>query len=203
MPMPKSHWLPEGFLESCPVRRIAANERLFHSGQRALAIFEVIEGQLRLVRHTVEGHQVTMHVGQAGELVAEAALFSDNYHCDAFATEKARVRVLEKTRVLAQFRNDPAVAERFLSVMAHQVQRLRQKLELRNIRSARQRLIHYLLLSAQSDGRTVRMTGTLKDLATELGLTHEALYRTLAKLEKEGLIERTPSALILQPGNTL
>lgn len=199
MGMPNSRWLPEAFLQDCPVRAVAANERLFHSGQTALAIFEVIEGQLRLVRHTVEGQQVTMHVSHAGELVAEAALFSNNYHCGAFAAEDASVRVIEKRRLLALFRSDQELAERFLSVMAHQVQQLRQKLELRNIRSARERLMHYLLISARSDGQTVEIPGTLKDLAAELGLTHETLYRTLAKLEKEGLIDRTPSAIILRP----
>jgi CRP/FNR family transcriptional regulator, dissimilatory nitrate respiration regulator len=32
--------------------------------------------------------------------------------------------------------------------------------------------------------------GTLKDLATELGLTHEALYRTLAEMAAADEIER-------------
>jgi CRP-like cAMP-binding protein len=34
------------------------------------------------------------------------------------------------------------------------------------------------------------VAGTLKDLATELGLTHEALYRTLADMAADGEIER-------------
>jgi CRP-like cAMP-binding protein len=38
--------------------------------------------------------------------------------------------------------------------------------------------------------RTVVLTGTLKDLAAELGLTHEALYRTLAEMASRGEIER-------------
>ena len=34
------------------------------------------------------------------------------------------------------------------------------------------------------------LSGTLKDLAAELGLTHEALYRTLAALTRSGEIKR-------------
>jgi CRP-like cAMP-binding protein len=49
---------------------------------------------------------------------------------------------------------------------------------------------HYLVLNAGTDGRTVTVAGTLKDLATELGLTHEALYRTLADMAADGEIER-------------
>lgn len=195
--MPESHWLPQDFLVSCPIRSIAADTHLFYAGQKALAIFEIVEGQLRLVRHTIEGHQVTLHVSRVGELIAEAALFSDYYHCDAIAAQDARIRVLAKTKLLTLFRTDPALAVRFLALMAQQVQQLRQKLELRNIRSARERLIHYLLLSTESDGRTVELTGTLKQLAAELGLSHETLYRILAKLEQEGLVKRTPTALII------
>lgn len=198
--MSTSHWLPEEFVENCPIREIAQNECLFHRGEAAFAIFEVIKGQLRLVRDTVEGRQVVMNTSTAGDLVAEAALFANEYHCDAIAAEETSVRILDKNKLLALFRNDPELAERFLSVLAHQVQRLRAKLELRNIRSARERLIQFLLLSTESDGRTVPIPGTLKDLAMELGLTHETLYRTLAKLEKEGLVERKPSALVLRAG---
>jgi DNA-binding MarR family transcriptional regulator len=36
------------------------------------------------------------------------------------------------------------------------------------------------------------------DIAADMGLTHEAFYRTLAALEKEGVIARTPSAIILK-----
>jgi len=34
------------------------------------------------------------------------------------------------------------------------------------------------------------LPGSLKELAVELGLTHEALYRTLARMADNGEIER-------------
>jgi DNA-binding IclR family transcriptional regulator len=36
------------------------------------------------------------------------------------------------------------------------------------------------------------------DLAQELGLAHETLYRTLAELEREGRVERGPAAIKLK-----
>jgi len=67
----------------------------------------------------------------------------------------------------------------------------------RNIRSARERLLHHLALAAGPDGRTVELPGSVVDLAAELGLTHEALYRTIAALENERAIARTGSVPIL------
>ena len=42
------------------------------------------------------------------------------------------------------------------------------------------------------------LSGTLMDLAAEIGLSHESLYRTLAALEREGAIARNGDAIVLR-----
>ena len=74
---------------------------------------------------------------------------------------------------------------------------LRTRIEQRNIRSARERVRNFLALNVGADRRTVALRGTLKDLAAELGLTHEALYRTLAVLERAGEIRRAKGKITL------
>ena len=59
------------------------------------------------------------------------------------------------------------------------------------------RVRHFLILNAKANGRVFELRGTLKDLAAELGLTHEALYRTLAALERSGEIRRNHSKITL------
>lgn len=78
------------------------------------------------------------------------------------------------------------------------MQGLRSRLELRNIRSARERVFQYLLLAARPDGRTVTLDGQLQDIAADLGLTREAFYRTVAALEAEGVIARTEQAIVIR-----
>jgi DNA-binding MarR family transcriptional regulator len=85
-----------------------------------------------------------------------------------------------------------------MAVLAHQIHALRSRLEERNIRSARERVLNRLVLSAKGRNRTMTFDGTLMDLAAEMGLSHEVLYRTLAALEKDGTITRTRSAITLQ-----
>jgi CRP-like cAMP-binding protein len=75
--------------------------------------------------------------------------------------------------------------------------RMLARIEQRNIRSARERVRHFLTLNVGSDRRTVKVRGTLKDLAAEIGLTHEALYRTLATLERSGEIRRKGDKIVL------
>ena len=177
---------------------MAAEEMLFRQGDRAVAIFEVEYGRLRLIRNSIAGHPVVLHTARAAELFAEAALFSGAYHCDAVAAVASRVRVYPKRELLASLRADPLLGERFMAVLARQIHTLRARLEERNIRSARARLLHHLALSAGPDGRSMPLEGTLMDLAAEIGLTHEALYRTLAALEKEGRVRRTRTGITLR-----
>lgn len=68
---------------------------------------------------------------------------------------------------------------------------LRTRLENRNLRTARERVLRHLGLRANDHDRVVKLNGDLKTMAAELGLTYESLYRTLASLEAEGAIRRT------------
>lgn len=191
-------WLPDRLRPLSKVRSLDAGEVLFRQGDRANAIFEVEQGRMRLVRETIDNHPVTLHTARPGELFAEAALFADRYHCDAVAASASRVRVLPKRLLLAAFRDDPVVGERFMAALARQIHRLRSRLEGRNIRSARERVLHYLVFAANADTRTVVLDGILMDLASEIGLSHETLYRTLATLVRDGVIKRTHSSIVLQ-----
>jgi CRP-like cAMP-binding protein len=191
-------WLPVAIRQRSTTRDLDAGETLFRQGHKASAIFEVEQGRLRLIRHTIDSHPIVLHTAREGQLFAEAALFAAAYHCDAVAAIASRVRVYPKRELLTALRSDPAIAERFMAVLAHQIHALRARLEERNIRSARKRVLHHVALAAGKDGRTMRLEGTLMNLAAELGLAHEVLYRTLADLEKAGVIARTGSAIILR-----
>ncbi len=108
------------------------------------------------------------------------------------------MRVYPKAAVLNALHADPANAMSFLALVAHQVIELRQRLELMKVRSAKERVMLYLDLNAGPDGRTVNLRGQLQDIASELGLTREALYRTLAGLERAGTIERVGTRIVLK-----
>src|SRR5437667_4939643 len=174
--------------ETLAKRSLARNELLFRQGEKVAAIYFVEAGRLRLERRTYDGRLLVLGAASAGKFFVEAALFAERYHCDAVATEPSQVCIYPKAAVLNALRADPANAMSFLSLVAHQVIELRQRLELMKVRSAKERVMLYLDLKAGPDGRTVELPGQLQDIASELGLTREVLYRTLASLEQAGAI---------------
>ena len=171
---------------------------LFRQGDKVSAIYFVETGRLHLERRTFDGRLLILGTTSAGEFFVEAALFAEIYHCDAVATEPSQVRVYPKAAVLNALRADSASAISFLALVARQVIELRQRLELMKVRSAKERVMLYLDFNAGPDGRTVNLRGQLQDIASELGLTREALYRTLASLEQAGAIERTDTRILLK-----
>src|SRR6516165_1694196 len=195
--------LPPSLEAGSVVRVLAPGELLFRQGDPAAAIYRVESGRLRLIRRTADDHLVILHTARRGEFFAEASLFADAYHCDAVAAAQSSVRVYLKEVVLAALRTDRALAEAFMARLARQLQELRARMELRNIRSSRDRVLQYLRRCARNDGRSIALDGQLQDIAAEIGITREALYRTLSALETEGHLIRTDTAILLNKANTV
>jgi CRP/FNR family transcriptional regulator, dissimilatory nitrate respiration regulator len=190
-------WISPKVRAAAIERRLQPGQALFHSGSKTVGLYEVLKGTVRLVRTDRSGREAVLQTASAGDILAEASLFSPTYHCDAIATDTATVRLYPKAVVLAELQRDPKIAQAFAGMLARQVMALRTRLEQRNIHSARDRVRHFLAVNADPDGRTVSLSGTLKDIAAELGLTHEALYRTLADMVADGEIERRKGTIRL------
>lgn len=186
---------------SVPAKRhnLKAGETLYRQGEPAGRLHVVISGQFRLVRRDQDGHELVLHSVRAQETLGDAALFAEHYHCDAIAVVASSVDVFDGQLLLAAFRQRPEAGEAFMAGLARQVMALRTRLEQRNIRSAGERILHYLALNTGADGCTVQLPGSLKDVAAELGLTHEALYRRLRDLQTSGRIDRNGSFITLKP----
>jgi CRP-like cAMP-binding protein len=195
--MPAENWLPAAVRAAAVKRNLKSGEALFHLGNSSEGLYKVVAGRIRLSRVDRSGHEIILYVAGAGETIAEASLYSPAYHCDAIASTEAQVLLYPKRAMLATFAKDDKAAQAFTAMLARQVMNLRTRIEQRNIRSARERVRHFLALNAGADGSTIELSGTLKDLAAELGLTHEALYRTLAALEHAGEIRRDGGRITL------
>jgi CRP-like cAMP-binding protein len=195
--------LPASLEAASTVCVLASGELLFRQGDPAAAIYTVESGRLRLIRRTVDDHLVILHTARRGEFFAEASLFAAAYHCDAVAAAPSSVRVYPKQMVIEAMRTDPTLAEAFMARLARQLQELRARMELRNIRSARDRVLQYLRLRAGSHGRSIAVEGQLQDIAAEIGMSREALYRTLAALEAEGHLTRTETAILLKKSDVV
>lgn len=156
---------------------LKTGEIVFRQGDNIQGLYCVVDGELELIRHHQNGHAVIIHKAGQGETFAEASLYSDFYHCDARATKPSKVALLSKKTVLAAIRSDNYFTEKLMKRFASQIQGYRRRLELFTINDATERTF-----AAVTDNM---LTGTVMQFSDEIGLSHEAVYRSLAKLVKQ------------------
>ena len=187
-PAPEPRTLGSRLADLGRVRELRRGEVVFNQADPAEVVFWISRGRLRLERHLASGRVVTLSVARAPAILAEASLFSHRYHCRAVAEVSSSVAAVPKATVLDLLESDAAFARSLVHALASEVRSLRRLLELRNVRPAAQRLVDYLAL--KQDQREPCDDRPVAALATELGLSPEALYRLLARLEREGVIRR-------------
>jgi len=183
------------------MRTLKAGDFLFRKGDRSAGIYFLTSGSVRMQRVTPDGSTLVLHTARSGEFLAEASLFVERYQCDAVSERDAEVWLYAKDELVRWLRNDPQNLWEFTASLARSLHDIRQRYELKQIRSAPDRVLQLLRLHCGADG-VYQSRGTLKDMAAELGLTHEALYRALATLEQENRIHRDAGQIQILPGKS-
>lgn len=189
MPGVMIDWLDLG-LPADGTRRLCHGESLFRAGDSVIRCYRLVSGHIRLQRPLSHGEFLTVHRAAAGALLAEASLFSDHYHCDAVAEDDCEVIFYARERVRAALADRPLLAEELCHYLSREVQGLRTRLELAHIHSADERVLTWIRINASSSDGRLWLDRPLKQVATELGLAHETLYRSLRHLLDQGLIRR-------------
>lgn len=122
-----------------------------------------------------------------------------SYVCDAFASVASKVLLLPAEAVLAALHIDGAFARAFALAMAANARRQCSRYERLRLRRARDRVLHLIVCEGGTDA-CFMLRMPLAELADELALEPETLYRVLRELSEAGVIERTRDCLRLLGG---
>ncbi len=191
--------LPAALQEVATYQQFAEGQFLFHRNEPAQTLYAVKTGRIRLLHFTQSGQSISHYTIYAGELCAEVVLFLDVYACSAIAEEFTQVLAFPKQTFLAAIQQDGTLAMAFMRQVSYRLHMTKLMVELRSIRSATERVLHYLHLVAHPEHHTVILEQPLKEIATDLGITPEAFSRTLTQLESEGIITRDKRKITLMP----
>lgn len=167
-----------GAVSSC---RFAKSSVIFRRGDRPRAMYAVVSGEARLLRTSASGVDVILQRTRSG-LFAEASLDQPRYHCDAVAAMPTELIAIPRKVFRLALAND-AFRERWLALLLRELRRLRAQNERLCLKTAEERIVH--AIEADGDDGRLALNQSRKDWAAELGLTHEALYRALARMEKD------------------
>jgi CRP-like cAMP-binding protein len=185
--------LPEALLSQCKAHPFGKGEYLFHVGKAPEYMFFIVSGEAVLSRSNPQGEATILQRCKGGFL-SEASLLTDVYHCDAMATHAGTAIALP----IQAFRNslkEERFSSKWVKLLSREIMRLRTQSERLGLKDVKSKLIHLI----ETDGQqgTLALEADYKSLAAELGITHEALYRTISKMTAEGLIEKRQNSLKL------
>jgi len=152
------------------------DQALFHAGEAVRDMYLVRVGHVQLLRHTSRGIYLVLQHATAGMVLAEASAYSKAYHCDAVATRAGTVAAVPRQEFRAALECDPALAQVWATHLAQGVQAARFRAEIRTLPRVADRLEAWL-----AEGNSLPEKGRWQDVAAELGVTREALYRELAR----------------------
>jgi len=154
-----------------------AGQVLFASGDKVDRMYQVVLGEVQLMRHQRDGTALVLQRAGPGCLVAEASLFADRYHCDALAVRQGEARSFSRQSMKDRLAADSSFAQAWMAYLSGEVQAARARAEILSLKTVSSRLEAWL---AWHDG-VLPAKGTWKSIAAEIGVSAEALYREIGR----------------------
>ena len=169
-------------------RRFARQEVLFHEGDPATTVHLVAKGRIAVRVTTPQGDVATVDLVLAGDVVGELALLSPGRKrgATAVAMEPTETLSIDETTFSSLRRDDPAVSDFLVQLLAARVHRLTDRLLEALYLPAEVRLWRRILELSDVYGEVVPLTQ--EDLAGLAGTTRATVNRALRREEKLGTI---------------
>ncbi len=193
--------VPPALRAAARLRPLTAGETLFRQGDRPKAMYCILDGEVRLLRRSREGAMIILQRSRGG-FFAEASLEAKAYHCDGVAAADGRLLAFPVRAFREALEGDAAFRNAWMAQLAREVRKLRARCERLSLHGAEGRILH--AIESEGTGGTLVLAQSRKAWAAELGLTHEALYRALARMQAAGTLVLDGERITLrQPGRRL
>jgi CRP-like cAMP-binding protein len=176
-------------------KQFGGDDYIFFEGDPASWLGVVLEGRVKMIKHSEAGKDVVLNLIAPGEMIGEVAAFNgEPYPATAQAMEPTVVASIHQDDYLRLLKQYPALA---LKVIEEQGRRLRDAQDMvRSMAVERvERRIARILLklaaatgSSSEDGITIELPLTRQDIAEMAGTTVETAIRTMSRFRKKGLV---------------
>ncbi len=157
-------------------RSYSEGQYLFHRDDRVKSMFLIETGTAQLLRHHANGSAVVLQRAGPGSVLAEASLFTPDYHCDAIAISPAVVCLVSRMAAQQLFYTNQDFAKAWVMHLGREVRGARLRAEILTLKTVAERLDAWL-----ADRGHFPEKGVWKSVALDIGVSPEALYREIAR----------------------
>ncbi|HNZ47809.1 MAG TPA: Crp/Fnr family transcriptional regulator [Candidatus Hydrogenedentes bacterium] len=174
------------------IRRYEPGETVFQEGDTADGLYIIVDGQVKIGRYAPDGREQVLHIFEEGEPLGEAAMFEGgHFPATAQTLTAATILFLLRADFLYLAEKKPALLLNLLAVLSRRLRRFVQMIDDLALKEVSTRLAKHLLeLSEEADSsHEVFLTTSKTMLAARLGAVAETLSRTLARMQRRGIIQ--------------
>jgi CRP-like cAMP-binding protein len=181
---------------------------LFFEGDPAEWLVLVVEGQIKMIKHSDSGRETIVATFGPGQILGEVGVLTGEvYPATAQAMEPTITLSLHRDIYAGLVHTHPELAWALVVELGHRLQRAHDTIRSMAVEKVERRVARVLLRMASASGQrleggAVRITVALsrQDIADMAGTVVETAIRTLSKFQKQGLIETTEGhVVLLQP----
>lgn len=170
-------------------------EHLFEQGQHADRFYQVISGQVKLFRVSVEGNERVIEVVQPGQTFAEAVIFMPErtYPLNAEALGKTELYAFDSNTFLKALEESKGACFHLLADMSKRLHQRLNEIDYLTLQNATFRLIHFLLAQIPKEQQDddvveIKLTTSKSIIASRLSIQPETFSRILKNLSSQELI---------------
>lgn len=186
----------EKILRPARVRRFPQGQAVFQQGSPALDFYLLLQGRLKVVQVTEEGHQIVVRFVNPGELFGVAkALRRPDYPGTAIAAVESVALLWNAALWDDMTAHHPALTMGALQMVGRHLQELHARIGELSTEDVEHRVAHALLRLGMQAGRRVRdgilidFPVTRQDIAEMTGTTVPTVSRILSRWAERGVIE--------------
>ena len=174
-------------VEHAEIMEFSKKSLFFSEDNSAQGLHVLLEGRVKLFKLSEDGKEQTIFVFGPGEPFCLCSTFSDGkLPANLGALEDSRVLYITPRELEAMVREDPTVHLTMMRVMARRLKEAMDMIDSLSLKQVPSRLMAYFE-SRQKDG-LVDLDLSYRELSKIIGITPEALSRTLKKMSEDGLI---------------
>ena len=175
-------------------------EYVVHEGGDGNALMFLLTGRLQVFSYTHNGKEIGLHFLVPGNFFGELSLIDGQPRSASVkATDPSSVAFLERETALRLIYGRPALAEHMLKHLARTIRELTKFRELLAIPKPQQRVVALLkeLKVTSHSGNFIVAMPTQQQIASMIDTIRETVSRTLAKLQRSGILEKKKNQLII------
>jgi CRP-like cAMP-binding protein len=206
-------------------RAFEKDDYLFFQGDTAEYLVLVVEGRVKMIKHSESGRETILSTFGPGEIVGEVGvLIGETYPATAQALAPTVTVSLRRDEYGDLVRSHPDLAWALIAELGRRLQRAHETIQSMAVEKVERRVARVLLRMANTAGERLDEPGTAavgsdgppgavrasppgavritvplsrQDIADMAGTVIETAIRAMSKLQREGLIETQAGRIIL------